>query len=76
MQWPFAKISAFLRALDYGGLEVVKKPYLEKDGKVIFWKSYKITEELQEKEELCFGEREICIVRREGTILLKGVYEE
>ncbi len=76
VQWPFAKISAFLRALDYGGLEVVKKPYLEKDGKVIFWKSYKITEELQEKEELCFGEREICIVRREGTILLKGVYEE
>ncbi len=76
LEWPFDKISAFLRALDYGGLEVVKKPYIEKNEKNIFWKSYKIKEEPQEIEEICFDRDEICILRKEGKILLKGIYEE
>ncbi|MEY8392534.1 formyltransferase family protein [Lachnospiraceae bacterium 45-W7] len=73
--WPFEKISAFLRALDYGGLEIVKKPYIEKDGKSIFWKHYKILEEPQEEEKVCFDKGEIRILRKEGKILLKGIYE-
>ncbi|MCI9081096.1 MAG: hypothetical protein HFI70_02020 [Lachnospiraceae bacterium] len=74
-EWPFDKISAFLRALDYGGLEVVKKPYIEKGAKNIFWKSYKIIEEPQGREEICFSQDEICILRKEGKILLKGIFE-
>ncbi len=72
--WPFHKISAFLRALDYGGLEVVKKPYLMQNGSAVFWKGYQITKEPQMEEEARFVGDDIEILRKEGRVLLKNTY--
>ena len=74
MDWPFHKISAFLRALDYGGLDVVKKPYVVQNDRNIFWKSYQIQAGTQKKETVCFTENNISILRKEGRILLKNTY--
>lgn len=74
MDWPFHKISAFLRALDYGGLDVVKRPYVVQNDRNIFWKSYQIQAEPQEKEAVRFGENNISILRKDGRILLKNTY--
>lgn len=72
--WQFQKISAFLRALDYGGLDVVKRPYLVQNGNSIFWKSYQIIMEPQEKEEVRLEGNDIVILRKEGKIILKHTY--
>ena len=74
LDWPFHKISAFLRALDYGGLDVVKKPCVVQNNRTIFWKSYQIQAEPQKKEAVCFAEDSISILRKEGRILLKNTY--
>lgn len=43
--WPMKKISAFLRAYDYGGLQVVTQPFFVQDGKEYSFSGYCLTED-------------------------------
>lgn len=50
LNWPADKISAFLRAYDYGFYDVIGKPHLIYEGTTYQWKGYKITScELSER---------------------------
>ncbi len=51
MTWDGKKISAFLRAMDYGGVSVFEKPRLIYKGKSFWWKKYEIRHE--EEKESC-----------------------
>lgn len=48
LKWPFEKLSAFLRAYDYGGLQVVKEPCFMWDGQKYTFKGYHILREQTE----------------------------
>lgn len=76
LSWPFHKISAFLRALDYGPLSVVRKPFAVKDGKKVYWKSYQIEENSTDEDESSFNCDHIVIRCPEGRITLKNIYVE
>ena len=81
LDWPFEKISAFLRAYDYGGLQVVKEPYFMWEGKQYGFKGYQISVEttqnagsLGEMQTSFEPEAEILrIYRSEGSIELRKI---
>lgn len=50
--WPMEKISAFLRAYDYGGLQVVTRPFFVQDGKKYVFSGYRLTEDGYELENI------------------------
>jgi methionyl-tRNA formyltransferase len=51
LSWEGEKISAFLRAMDYGILEFLGKPKLMLDDECFTWKRYKILKDTNRKEE-------------------------
>ena len=71
LSWPFHKISAFLRSLDYGGLPVVKQPFLVWKGQRFSWKGYRIEEQEGGEEKEDIEQDHFVIRRREGRITLR-----
>ena len=59
--WEDKKKSAFLRAMDYGKLELLGVPFVQFDGRKMSWRSYEIYD----------ANAEICEVK-ENDILIKG----
>lgn len=72
LSWDAKQMSRFLRAMDYGIMNVLGKPKVRlKDGTYI-WKSFRILEAEDENAdgiEFSEGERELRI-RREGTMII------
>lgn len=79
VSWDGKKISAFLRAMDYGGVTVFEKPRLIYKGKGFLWKKYEIQhEEGKESSQqtgrdmLNITEDEIAIKKENICIKLKN----
>lgn len=79
VSWDGKKISAFLRAMDYGGISVFEKPRLPYKGKSFSWKKYEIQYEEQKEscqqtggEMLDMTEDEIVIKKENICIKLKN----
>ena len=74
--WPGHKISAFLRAVDYRGLAVLKKtPRILWEGRELSWKSYTITASGNDAE---LAMRDGClIIKKDGYYIeLKGLQKQ
>ena len=76
VHWSGRKISAFLRAMDYAGLQVVKPPRIFIQGEYFSWKKYKIQKTGRSGDDLFFKDRAICIVRDGYEITLTEYIKE
>lgn len=74
MKWTGKKLSAFLRAMDYGILETLGKPKLLIKDDCFIWRSYKIekSDKKQPKEEISFSQNSILIHKDELKITLSN----
>lgn len=69
--WDIHKISAFLRAMDYGILHTLGIPKIRRDGELYVWESYLIGGE--ESETAGQESEDYRIVKGNGVIILKGL---
>lgn len=77
LDWTLDKISAFLRAMDYGILAYLGSPVVFANGKKYMWKKYMIEEstgESNSKSVECFS-NEIRISERNKVVRLIGIKE-
>ena len=76
--WNGAQISAFLRAMDFGVLEVFGKPSFSWEGHKYHWKKYLIEKNDTVKEDkitVDADDQMILIKKSDGyIIILKGIY--
>lgn len=68
LDWSFDKMSAFMRAMDYGKLEVLNKPKLKLDTSTYVWNNYKILPhskgEVSPKDRVSFEDNNIVIEKK------------
>ncbi len=68
LDWSFDKMSAFMRAMDYGKLEVLNKPKLKLDTSTYIWNNYKILPhsegEVSSKDRVSFEDNNIVIEKK------------
>lgn len=71
LSWDIKKISAFLRAMDYGKFNILGKPSLQYQEELFMWESYVIerSEYSGEKTKIAFRDREA--VFRDGGLTIK-----
>ena len=70
--WNMEKISAFLRAMDYGKLNILGRPIIMLEGISYTWVSYRIINEIDEKKAVM---KDTCCIKKENLILvLCGMY--
>jgi methionyl-tRNA formyltransferase len=74
LDWNGAKISAFLRSMDYGILEILGKPKLVYDSGCVSWKKYQIECSQSEEETLSFVGNSIIINKNDFRIILKDYF--
>lgn len=82
--WTFKKISSFLRAYDYGGLQVVKEPRFIWNGEKYSFKGYQIFREqgdtafVPEKYKIDFDEKtqNLTIQKNAGRIVLRKIAKQ
>ena len=76
LSWSGRKISAFLRAMDYAGLQVMKPPRIFIRGEYFSWKKYKIQKTGSSGNDLFFTDSAICILRDVYEITLNEYNKE
>ena len=78
LSWSGAKISAFLRSMDYGILEVLGKPKLQHKHKIYFWRRYSIEEVHMgnKKDEVLFGNSSLIINKGKYQFILSDYYNK
>lgn len=67
LDWLFNKISAFMRAMDYGNLQVLSKPKLKLDTSTYIWNNYKILSSnstVNSKDRVSFEDNNIVIEKK------------
>jgi methionyl-tRNA formyltransferase len=69
LEWPGEKISAFLRCMDYGILEVFRKPVLVYGGVTYQWKNYLISRIIKSNH------RDMVIIDKSKIEILKDNYQ-
>lgn len=74
--WPQEKVSAFLRACDYGILNVVERPKLLLNGASFVWKTYKLTKEHPLPDGIHFTGDSILIQKPGLLVTLKNYHKE
>jgi len=76
-EWDGEKISAFLRSMDYGILDMLGKPKIKCAGKSFQWKKYDISRKENDilKESIQFDNGNILIRKRNYLIRLHDYYE-
>lgn len=62
-KWEGEKISRLLRAMDYGGLNVMGQPYLVVNGQEYAFKSYRINRTEEARDEVVIEENTITVYR-------------
>lgn len=70
-EWDIQKISAFLRAMDYGKLRILGTPIVMIEKKSYTWDSYNI---IAEEEENVDVDNSICIKKGQSILLLRGIH--
>lgn len=75
LDWTPEKMSRFLRAMDYGILEVLGKPTVFVDGKRYTWGGYQITKTEMQETNFCMEKDRMTIVRPGYEIILKKCKE-
>lgn len=79
LSWDFGQMSRFLRAMDYGVIDVFGKPRVRLEDGVYICKSWKIQESEQESEDsiMFYPEKQELCIQKEGTkITLKKMEKE
>lgn len=70
LSWSADKISAFLRAYDYGMYNVMGKPHLSYEGMTYQWKGYKVTRCSQCEKTITVQDGDMLIIEGETEIRL------
>lgn len=73
IDWPAEKISAFLRAMDYGKLSCMGRPVMEYKGRTLCWQRYIIEKTTPQKESVSMNDSTLQICKPNHTICLLGV---
>lgn len=78
LEWSMEKIFAFLRALDYGPLQLLGRPCIIIDGIKYVWKKYKIIDAklYKEQKEISIQNDSIVISEKGKEIILQSVFVE
>lgn len=77
LAWDIKKISAFLRAMDYGKFNVLGRPFLKYQGTPFTWESYVIerSDDSGEKTQFSFGNGEAVFTGGGLSIKLLGFHK-
>lgn len=73
VQWSYEKISCFLRAMDYGALQLLGEMHVRWQDKNYRFHKYKITQATEEAEAVWLQEKELIICKDGHKIVLKGL---
>ena len=77
LTWKQDKISAFLRSMDYGGLNVMGKPFVVEGGTKYCWDRYKILDNDSEEASFEEGALNHKIIRKENvSFVLQNYHKE
>lgn len=71
--WPAEKISAFLRAMDYGKLSRLGSPRLVYKGRILCWQRYNIKQMNSQPEGIKLEGSTLCISKSKHVIQLLGI---
>lgn len=74
--WPAEKISAFLRAMDYGKLSRMGCPVMKYKGRILCWKRYMVEKNTPQKESVSVYGTTMQICKPTHTICLLGIKDK
>lgn len=73
--WPAVKISAFLRAMDYGRLQRLGRPYMLYEDRMLCWQRYHIERTGTQEDGVFWGDKSLCICKEGYSIRLSGIFD-
>lgn len=73
MDWPFEKMSCFLRAMDYGALQLLGEMHVEWNAKTYRFRKYKITDTPGMAGSIVLQDVNMTICKEGHTIILIGL---
>lgn len=73
LNWTAEKISAFLRAMDYGSLAMLGSPVVKYQNQVFIWDKYKINKISSKKQGIYLKNNILFIFKEEYEIILYGI---
>ncbi|MCI8364032.1 MAG: hypothetical protein HFG34_03660 [Eubacterium sp.] len=75
LEWPISKIWAFLRAMDYGPLQILGTPFIVFEDKKYVWDTYEKTEQAESGEGIVYEQDSFMITKENSAIKLIGIKE-
>lgn len=75
LDWPISRIWAFLRAMDYGPLQILGNPFLVFEDKKYVWDTYEKTEPDGSEEGIVYDHNTFTITKGNSAIKLIGIKE-
>lgn len=73
INWTAEKISAFLRAMDYGKLQRLGRPCLPYAGRTLCWQRYTVEPAASQAESICVEGQNLTIHKKNHDIRLMGI---